>query len=277
MRFHLDHFAFEQALVGPFSDALLQTLDQALVLLHGAGAHCHMVVLGEHPGIEVRRNIRADVHLGQILVIGHLFGRKLDPLLEGDGHVVVPGIHRFGHAGVGTVSADDQVHIEALLFAGGAAAAVVGVMKGVGTLSVVTGVDLLDQTVHQRGAEVCGTVAQIGIEHFAAAHADESVVVVSKGIQLDIHLPIGGGDHLHVANLTVDDVVRQVKFLNHAERNCSTTGFGVIQLAFKQPGLDSGFGQNFSGTGSAGTATDNRNTQHLSPTPLDCFLKLPLS
>ena len=54
MGFDLDHFAFEQALVRPLPDALLQTFDQALVLLHGAGAHGHVVVFGEDPGVEVR-------------------------------------------------------------------------------------------------------------------------------------------------------------------------------------------------------------------------------
>ena len=54
MGFDLDHFAFEQALVGPLPDAFLQTFDQALVLLHGAGAHGHVVVFGKDPGVEVR-------------------------------------------------------------------------------------------------------------------------------------------------------------------------------------------------------------------------------
>ena len=150
-------------------------------------------------------------------------------------------------------------------------------MKRVRTLAVAAGVDFLNQSIHQRGAQVSCTVAQVGVKHLTAAHADVGVVVVTKGIEFDVHFPIGRGDHFHVADLAVDDVVRQVKFLDHAKRNRTTTGLGVVQLAFKQPGLDSSFGKNFGSAGSARTAADNRNTQHLSPTPLDCFLKLPLS
>ena len=96
--FHLDHFTFEQALVGPLTDAALQTFDQALVLLHRPRADGNVVVFGEHPGVKIRRNIRADVHLGQIFVVSHLLGRKFDPLLERDRHVVIAGIHGLGNA-----------------------------------------------------------------------------------------------------------------------------------------------------------------------------------
>ena len=54
MGFHLDHFTLEQTLIGPLPDAPLQTLDQALVLLHGSRSNGHVVVFGEHPGVEVR-------------------------------------------------------------------------------------------------------------------------------------------------------------------------------------------------------------------------------
>ena len=53
MGFHLDDFTMQQAIAGPQTNAFLQPLDQALVLLHRAGTHGHMVVLGENPGIEI--------------------------------------------------------------------------------------------------------------------------------------------------------------------------------------------------------------------------------
>ena len=51
--FHLDHFAIDQALLGTLTDAFLQAFDQALVLLHRASSHGHVVVLGENPGVEI--------------------------------------------------------------------------------------------------------------------------------------------------------------------------------------------------------------------------------
>ena len=58
VRFDLDHLAFEEAFVGPFPDSLLQTFDQALVLLHRAGADGDMVV-PKDPGVEVWRDVGA--------------------------------------------------------------------------------------------------------------------------------------------------------------------------------------------------------------------------
>ena len=261
---NLDHFSFEQAFVGPFPNSLLQTFDQALVLLHRAGPDSDMVVLGKDPGVEVRRDVGADIHLSQIFVVGHLLCGELDSFLEGDGDVVIARIHGLGDTGVGTVGSDDQIHIESFLFPGGTTAAVIGVMQGVRPLTVHAGVDLLNKAIHKCCAEIGGPVAQKGVEHFAATHADEGVVVVAERIQTNVHLAVGGGDHLHVADLAVDDLVRQVEFFDHAERNRSSTWLGVIQLAFKQPGLNSSFGEHLGCTGSTRTTADHCNTQHLS-------------
>ena len=258
MGFHLDHFPFDQALAGPLTDAHLQVFDQGLVFLHGAGADRHVVVFGEDPGVEVRRDIGADVHLGQALVVAHLFGRKLDPLLEGDGHVVIAGIHRFGDAAVGTIGANDQIHLKAFGGAGGRTIAVVRVLQGVGTLALGSGLDLGDQTINQRGPELGRTVAQEGIHHLPAAHTDVFVLV----IQVDLHFTVGGGDHPHVADLAVDDAFGQVELFDHAERNGATAGLGVVELALKDPGLNSCFRQNFRSTGATGPPANNGNTQH---------------
>ena len=51
--------------------------------------HSDVVVLGEHPAVEVRGHIIADVHLCQVLVVVHLVVRDADALLEGNGVVVL--------------------------------------------------------------------------------------------------------------------------------------------------------------------------------------------
>ena len=167
-----------------------------------------MVVLGEDPGIEIRGDVGSDVHLGQIFVVAHLFLRDLDPLLEGDGNVVITGIHGLGDPGVRAVGANDQIDLERLGFSSGPTSAVIGVMKGVGTFAICPCIDFLNQSVDQGCAEIGGTVAEKGVEHLATAHPDVGVVVVTEGVKTNIHLPIGGRNHFHVSHLSVDDVVR---------------------------------------------------------------------
>ena len=156
--FHLDHFTFEQAFGGAFSNALLQALNQALVLLHRAGTNCHVVVFREHPGVEIGRHICADVHLSEILVIRHLLRWKFDPFLEGNRHFVITRVHCFGHPGVGTISANDQIHIKGFWVPCWTTLAVVGVVNAIWALPVFAGVDFLHQAIDQRGAKICRAV-----------------------------------------------------------------------------------------------------------------------
>ena len=144
-------------------------------------------------------------------------------------------------------------------------------MEGVGTLTVAACINFLNKAVHKGGTEISRPIAQKGVEHFATTHSDVGVGVVAEGIKSDVHLPVGGGDHLHVPHLPVDDVVRKIEFLDHAEGNGASTGFGVVKLAFEQPGLNPSLSQDFGTTGSTRTTTDDGNSQHLSPTPLDRF------
>ena len=136
-------------------------------------------------------------------------------------------------------------------------------MKGVGTLTVAAGVDALNQSVDQMGAELGCTVAQEPIEDFPAAHADVFVAV----FKMDVHLPIGRGNHPHVAHFAVDDRFGQIELLNHAEGNRTTTGLGIVELALEQPGLDAGLGENFSSTRTAGAAAHDCHSQHLETCP----------
>ena len=137
-------------------------------------------------------------------------------------------------------------------------------MKGVRTLTSAARVDLLDKTVDQGCAELGSPVAHESIEDLSAAHADIGIIVVPEWIKLDINLLVGGGYHLHVSNLAVDNRFRQIEFLDHAKRNGSPTGFGIVELSLKQPGADASLGKNFSCAGSARTTSDDGNSQHLS-------------
>ena len=48
-----------------------------------------MVVLGEHPSVEVGGDVVTNVHLSELLVELHLLVGDLDALLESDGVVVL--------------------------------------------------------------------------------------------------------------------------------------------------------------------------------------------
>ena len=261
MGFHLDHLAAEQALAGPLADAPLQGLDQGLVFLHGAGAHRHVVVLGKHPGVKVGGHIGAHVHLRQILVVGHFLPGQADPLLKGNGHLVGPRIHGLGHPGVGPVRADDVIHLQGLAITL-EPGTVGGVTDGVGAFALGSGGDGLHQAVDQGGAILRRPIAQEGIKNLPTAHANELILAIPERVQTNVHFLVGRGNHPHIANLAVNDVAGEVKFLHHAEGNCATTGLGIVQLALKQPGFDSSFGQHFRSTGPTGASADNGNAQH---------------
>jgi hypothetical protein len=44
----------------------------------------------------------------------------------------------------------------------------------------------------------------------------------------DVHLDIRGRNHLHLAHAAVDDVLGQVKLIDHAEGNGPAAGFGIV-------------------------------------------------
>ena len=178
--------------------------------------------------------------------------------MEGDSHVVIAGIHGFGNAAIGTISPDDQIHLKAFGGPGGRTIAVVGVLECVRPLALRSGLDLGDQAIYKDSSEVGGSIAQEGIHHFPAAHADVLILVV----EVDLHFTVGGGDHPHVADFAVDDAFGQVELLDHAEGDSATAGLGVVELALKDPGLNSCFRQNFCSTGATGPPADNGNTQH---------------
>jgi hypothetical protein len=48
-----------------------------------------MVILGEHPAIEIRGNIITHIHLSQVLVVLHLVIGDADALLLMDGQVSI--------------------------------------------------------------------------------------------------------------------------------------------------------------------------------------------
>ena len=142
MGFHLDDFTVQEAFLGPFADAFLQALDQALVVLHGSRTHGDVVVFREDPGIEIWGDIGSHIHFRQALVVLHLFRGQLDALLESDGHVVVASIHRFGNPAVGSIGPNNQIHFQRFALAGGLARRVVRVGEGVRPLPLAARIDL---------------------------------------------------------------------------------------------------------------------------------------
>lgn len=73
VRLYLDHLPTGDLRPGPGPDPGLVLLDLWL------GHHHHVVALGEDPPVEVWRDVAADVHLGEVLVVGHLLRWEADP------------------------------------------------------------------------------------------------------------------------------------------------------------------------------------------------------
>uniref|UniRef100_J3LH13 Uncharacterized protein n=1 Tax=Oryza brachyantha TaxID=4533 RepID=J3LH13_ORYBR len=127
VRLDADDLAALDPVLGAEARGSLELLDVGLVG-DGAGADGDVVALGEHPPVEVRRDVVADVHLGALLVVLHLVVGDPDALLERDGVLVVAGAHVLGDAGVGAVRAHDRVHLERPLLAAGLAVGAVVVV-----------------------------------------------------------------------------------------------------------------------------------------------------
>jgi hypothetical protein len=126
-------------------------------------------------------------------------------------------------------------------------------------LAINSGIDALHKSIDQISAKICGAISQIGIHNLASTHAN----IFIRIWQMYIHLPIRGGNHLHISNFAVNDGFGEIKLIDHAKRDGPPAGLGIIQLPFEQPGLDACLGENFRGTGSAGPATHHRHSQHL--------------
>mmetsp|Transcript_1927 Transcript_1927/g.4195 ORF Transcript_1927/g.4195 Transcript_1927/m.4195 type:complete len:472 (+) Transcript_1927:126-1541(+) len=247
------------------SGALLagSVADRRLVLLDGrlvddsSRAHGDVVVLREHPAVEVGRDVVSDVHFREVLVVLHLLVRQRDALLEGDGVVVLAGTHRLGDAGVGTVGADDDVNLELRLHANGVLS-VERVVRDFEGLFALSTLDLLHESVDKVGAVPARAASQEVVHHLTAAHADVLLLVERLS---DVHLAVGRRDHLHLRHTAIDDFHGQVKLLDHAERDGSTARLAVVHLSLDEVRLASSLGEHLGGARAGRSSADDGNAK----------------
>mmetsp|Transcript_76284 Transcript_76284/g.120466 ORF Transcript_76284/g.120466 Transcript_76284/m.120466 type:complete len:499 (-) Transcript_76284:183-1679(-) len=242
MRLHPDDVATLNAGGCSVADALLVLLD-ALLVHHRAGAHGHMVTLGEDPGIEVRRHILAHVHLGPLLVVIHLLLRDLHSLLEGNGIFVVSSFDIFGHPAVGAIGPNHHIHLQGLLHTfSGVALLVLVVVVGqhVGIALLLWQSHAHEETIDQGGAVLLGALTEEVIQHFTTHHSDELVILQSLA---NLDLLVGGRDHRHLSHLAVNNVFWQVELINHAQGNGPAAWLAVVHFPFDEESLHSILGQ----------------------------------
>ncbi|GER49967.1 smr (Small MutS Related) domain-containing protein [Striga asiatica] len=225
----------------------------------GAGADGHVVALWEDPTVEIRRYVVAYVHLGEVLVVLHLLFGDADPLLKGDGILVVAGADGFGDAGVGAVGADDGVDLEGFPFAGAAGlGVVVGVVEDVRRGFRRGEVHLEEEAVDDGGASCAGAVAEVGVEDLAADHPD---VLVGLEGAADVDGYVGRRDHLHLGDPPVDDVQREVELADHAEGNGAAAGLAVVHLALDQKRLHAALGKGLRCCAAGGAAANHGDSE----------------
>mmetsp|Transcript_95689 Transcript_95689/g.298955 ORF Transcript_95689/g.298955 Transcript_95689/m.298955 type:complete len:254 (-) Transcript_95689:340-1101(-) len=220
-----------------------------------------MVTLGEDPGVEVRRDVLAHVHLGPLLVVLHLLVVHLHALLEGDGVLVVPRLDVLGDAAVGAVGAHNDIHLQGLLGALPCIAVLLGevvVGQHIRVLLPLRQSHAHEQAIDDRRAIFSGPVSQEGVEDLTAEHADELVVLQRPA---DLHLLVRWGDHRHLAHLAVDDALGQVELVEHAERDGSAAGLAIVQLSLDEVGLNARACESVGTAGSAWAATHDRHAQ----------------
>mmetsp|Transcript_8947 Transcript_8947/g.37885 ORF Transcript_8947/g.37885 Transcript_8947/m.37885 type:complete len:469 (+) Transcript_8947:245-1651(+) len=257
VRLDADDLAARALLLGALAHRRLVRLDRRLV--HDrAGAHRDVVVLGEDPAVKVGRDVVADVHLRQILVVLHLLVGDLDALLERDGVVVLAGVDVLRDARVRAVGADHDVHFHRLRLANLSVGFVVVVVDGDRAVPDAGVLELHEQPVHKVGAEALRALAQEVIHHLAAAHADVLLVVQSLA---DVHRAVGRGDHLHLRNLAVDDLLGEVKLANHAQGDGTAAGLAVVHLALDQERLAAALRERLRGARARGAAADDGDAE----------------
>mmetsp|Transcript_14599 Transcript_14599/g.29399 ORF Transcript_14599/g.29399 Transcript_14599/m.29399 type:complete len:418 (-) Transcript_14599:489-1742(-) len=198
MGLHSDDLALisSEFLCGPHSDSLLVLLDSGAVG-DGACAHSNVVVLGEHPSVEIGGYIVSHVHLSQVLVVLHLLIGNLDSLLEGHSVVIRSCTHCLGNAGVRTICPDDQVEVHR----GGepraalcARCSEVRIVNSILSVLFPWEINLGHKPVNSVSSLLDRPVSQVLIQNLTTGHANEFAVLQSC---TNIHLISRGRDHLH--------------------------------------------------------------------------------
>mmetsp|Transcript_26347 Transcript_26347/g.40808 ORF Transcript_26347/g.40808 Transcript_26347/m.40808 type:complete len:298 (+) Transcript_26347:630-1523(+) len=256
----LDDLSALNFIGGTVADGLLVLLDSRAVD-NGSSSNTNVVVLGEDPSIEIGRDIITDIHLCHLLVKLHLLVGDLNTLLESDGEVVLSSIHGLSNAAVGSIGTDDQIKLTALGSSRGVASLILLEVDGVRLLAnlVVLGdLDGGDKSLDALGSIIDGTITEIFVHDLTTTHAD--VLIRLEGVS-DVNLYSSGGDEVHLAHLTVDNILRDIEFANHTQRNSSSARLGIIKLTLEHGGLDVlVLSENLSSTGSRGSSSDNSDT-----------------
>mmetsp|Transcript_33863 Transcript_33863/g.106495 ORF Transcript_33863/g.106495 Transcript_33863/m.106495 type:complete len:399 (+) Transcript_33863:23-1219(+) len=258
VRLHLHHLGVGAESVGAALADRRLVLGDGGPVDDGAGADADVVVLGEDPRVKVGRDVVADVHLGEVLIVLHLLVGDLDALLEGDGEVVLARVDCLGRARVCAVRPHDDVELglgrRALLLAW----LVLAVLDGVGPVGVLE-LDLLDEAGDGLRAQLHRPVAQVGVQHLAPRHADVLVLLERAA---DVNLAARGRDHLHLAHAPVDDLGGERELVHHAQRDRAAARLAVVHLALEQSAINvRRLGKDLCSAGARRAAADDRDAE----------------
>lgn len=77
----------------------------------GSGTHRYMVILGEHPPIEIGGYVITHIHFCQVLVIRHQMLGNTDPLLESYSVIVISGPHEFRHPTISSICTNYYIYL----------------------------------------------------------------------------------------------------------------------------------------------------------------------
>mmetsp|Transcript_25120 Transcript_25120/g.99067 ORF Transcript_25120/g.99067 Transcript_25120/m.99067 type:complete len:205 (-) Transcript_25120:506-1120(-) len=202
MGFDLEELSSSQSLRSPVTDGCLVLLNGVLVD-DRPRTNSNMIILGEDPSVEIRRDVVSNVHFGELLVVFHLVLRELDPLLECDRIRVLSRIDGLGHARIRSVRPNDHVNFEDALFSlPGLLCAVVRVFNFVlaGTLRHQY---FRNEPVDRLRAEVDRAIAEESVKNFSPCHSD--ILVRLQGSP-NVRSPIARRNHLHLSDSAIDDL-----------------------------------------------------------------------
>mmetsp|Transcript_19205 Transcript_19205/g.28669 ORF Transcript_19205/g.28669 Transcript_19205/m.28669 type:complete len:308 (-) Transcript_19205:96-1019(-) len=256
---NLNNLSSSNLITGTVTDGLLVLLDGGSVH-NGSSSNSNVVILGEDPSVEIGGNIISNIHLCHLFVEVHLLLSDLNTLLESNSEVVFTGVHGLGNTRVGSIGSNNKINIHSLGNTSGTSSSELLVVKSVLALSllvVLRDIDFGNQSLDGLSSVGDGTVPQVFIQDFTTAHTN--VFVGLKGVS-DINFDIGGGDKLHLTNLTINSRLRNIELPNHTKRNSSTARLGIVHLPLNKNSINSLLlGKDLCSTGTGRASTNNSN------------------
>mmetsp|Transcript_742 Transcript_742/g.1646 ORF Transcript_742/g.1646 Transcript_742/m.1646 type:complete len:271 (+) Transcript_742:624-1436(+) len=241
--------------LGAIACGLLVLLNGSLVH-HSSGSNGNVIILGEHPSVEIWRHIISDIHLSQILVVLHLLIIDANTLLESNSIICFSSTNVLCNTRVCSISSNDHVNLQCGWHSHLASLLILVIVQGDWAISFLLHAHV--QTIDQVGSQLFGALTKVVIEHLSAAHTNPLLLVQSLS---NINLTVGWRNHLHLCHATINNLHWQVKLFDHTDWNSSSTWLAVVHFTLKKERFNSPLGQSLRSACSRWSSANHSHSQ----------------